>query len=444
MLFRIILWLSLAWLPLLMFLMHRNETRFKKNIVVEVTLPYQARTDAEVLRILDQFVRQSRWINLLIFLLSIPLIFIEKISLLTSAWMTWVLVAITLPMIPYVRTNLALKRLKISRGWKKTRDQVQHVKLTDLPSIRWISPWIFILAIVLSFLPLLWDIEMFPLYLVFGISTIAFWFGYRHLYRNKSEMIDENTKLTRVLTQVRRRNWGQVWLISAFGFAALSVLISLFRYNTILQVALTIFVMFLMTVLAIRAEFKTRRVQEKLTVDSGKDWYIDDDDHWIGGIVYYNPNAKRLMINARVGINSTFNLARTSGKILAGILMLLLLSMPFTGVILNAFEKQPLSFELTESALIAHRGSNQEMIELSEISDIKLLTELPERMTRKWGTAMDQLLSGLYSIQGIGSAKLSLDPTVPPFLLVSMKGGSLYLVGSRQPGEAEAIFNQLK
>ena len=200
MLFRLILWLSLCWLSILMYFLLRNETKFKKNIVVEVTLPFEARTDANVMRLLERFKQQILWINLVLFLVTIPFLFIDRISLLMTAWMTWLLFVVLLPMVPYVRTNMALKRMKLERGWKKTRKPIQYVDLAALPPAKWISHWVFILAIVISFMPLLWDREMIFLYLVFGFSTIFFWLGYRYLYRNKSEMVDQNVNLTRVLT----------------------------------------------------------------------------------------------------------------------------------------------------------------------------------------------------------------------------------------------------
>jgi uncharacterized membrane protein len=444
MLTRLILWFSLSWIPVLMFFMLRSETRFKKNIVVEVTLPFQARTDTEVLGLLGRFTRRILWLNLILFLITILFLFIEKMSLLMTAWMTWTFFVILLPVVPYVRTNLALKRIKVERGWKNTQDQVQYVDLSVLPSIKWMSHRVFIPAIVISFLPLLWDKEIFQPCFVFGFLIVFFWFCYRCLYRNKSEMVDRNVELTRVLTQVRRHNWGIVWLISSYGVAALSLIFSLFKYHPVIQLVLTLLIVFVVTISVIRVEFKTRQVQARLTVNCGKEWYVDDDDYWPGGVVYYNPNDSRLLVNSRVGTNSTVNLAKTSGKIIAGLIILLLLAMPFTGLFLKQIEVQPLNLALTEYNLVAHRGNRNEALALSDIAEIKLLPELPDNMNRNWGTAMDSLLSGCYSIQNVGRVEVSLDPNVPPFLLVRLKDDSHYLIGSRQTGEAEAVYRQLE
>jgi hypothetical protein len=441
--FRLILWFSLAWLPILMFFYLRNETKFKKNIVVEVTLPYEARTDRDVKFILQRFKRTNLWINLFMFLVTIPFLFIKNTSLTLTAWMTWLLFALIVPVIPYVRTNVALKRLKVERGWKRDDNERRYVDLSAFPSPKWTSPWVFIPAIILTFSPILWDLGLWPLYLTLGLSTVLFYFSYRYLYRDKSEMVDRNITLTRVLTQVRRHNWGTVWLVSAYSFAALSLIFALVKYRPIVQIITISIVTLVVIVLILRVEFKVRGVQEKLTAESGKDWYVDDDDYWPGGIFYYNPNDNRLLINTRVGINSTINLAKTSGKMIAVLIALILLLMPLTGLFVNLWEKQPLSLELTENTLIAHRGSKKEILNLSEISKIQLLDELPEHMTRNWGTASDQLMSGRYTASGLGSIQLSLDPKAAPFLLIELNDGSRYLFGSRQPGEAEAIFHNL-
>lgn len=439
----LVLWLSLSWLPFLMFFMLRNETKFKKNIVIGVTLPFEARTDKDVLAVLNSFKRKNLWINLFSFLITISFLFIEGTSLLITVWLTWVLPAIIIPQISYVRTNATLKRLKLERGWKKNQNQQQYVNLSSMDSPKWMSPKMFIPAVILSFLPILWDRESALLYLVFGIFTILFYFCYRFLYRNKSEMVDQNIQLTRVLTQVRRYNWGIVWLISAYGFAALGLIFFVFKYHFVIQFIAFILVIILIIVFSIRVEFKTRSVQEKLTAESGKGWYVDDDDYWPGGIFYHNSNDKRLLINSRVGLNSTINLARTSGKILAMLLVLTLLAMPFTGLYANLLEKQPLSVELNETVLIAHRGNKEVLLERSDISDIELLDELPEKMIKNIGTGLEKLMYGSFSAQGIGQIRLCLDPQVPPFLLVELEDGSHYLLGSRQPGEIEEIYNQI-
>ena len=51
----LILWISVIWIIPLFYFMLRNETKFKKNIVLGVTFPYTARDDADVQELLAKF-----------------------------------------------------------------------------------------------------------------------------------------------------------------------------------------------------------------------------------------------------------------------------------------------------------------------------------------------------------------------------------------------------
>lgn len=48
MIVRMILWLCVIWVPAMEYIFMANETKFKKNITIGVTLPHEGRTDPEV------------------------------------------------------------------------------------------------------------------------------------------------------------------------------------------------------------------------------------------------------------------------------------------------------------------------------------------------------------------------------------------------------------
>ena len=102
-------------------------------------------------------------------------------------------------------------------------------------------------------------------------------------------------------------------------------------------VALTI----VFTAAAIWQEFRLRAIQSRLTSGSGQTFYVDEDDKWIWGMFYYNPNDTNLMVNARVGINTTVNMARKPGKFIMGFSALMLLLMPLFGVWILVEEQMP-------------------------------------------------------------------------------------------------------
>ena len=51
----------------------------------------------------------------------------------------------------------------------------------------------------------------------------------------------------------------------------------------------------------------------------------DDDDNWILGMFYYNPNDTRLNVEKRFGYGGTVNIAHPAGKVIMIIIALLLI-----------------------------------------------------------------------------------------------------------------------
>ncbi|MBQ3010828.1 MAG: hypothetical protein IJD81_06515, partial [Oscillospiraceae bacterium] len=98
------LWLSLIWLPILLYVMLRNETKFKKNIAVGVTLPFEGRRHPDVLARLERFKKEELMICIALVLLGIPPIFIS-FTLSFTIWFIWMTACMIVPYIPYVLCN---------------------------------------------------------------------------------------------------------------------------------------------------------------------------------------------------------------------------------------------------------------------------------------------------------------------------------------------------
>jgi len=123
-------------------------------------------------------------------------------------------------------------------------------------------------------------------------------------------MVDEDTDLTIALSRIRKYNWGKMWIICSYAMTAYAVSMCFLQQMPVLSMALILIITVVLCFYAFKIEFKTRHLQEKLTKDSGHEWYADEDDHWIWGLFYYNKDDSRLIINNRIGVNSTINLAK--------------------------------------------------------------------------------------------------------------------------------------
>lgn len=444
MIWRIILWGSLIWLPYLMYRVLGGEAKFTKNIAVGVTMPFEGREDAEVCQRLAKFKKELGIVCAVLTAAVVPCIFIRSVSLSMTLYLTWADVCIVLPYIPYLRCNRDLKRIKRSRGWAAERGDTRTVDLKAVQEPRGISAWCFVPAIALALLPLAFERGMWAIYAANAVGAAVCLACFRWAFRRRAELVDADTDLTNTLTRIRRRSWERIWLAAAYGLAFVSFAVWLSDGAPVRSVLGILLASAIVVIAVLRIELRTRNLQARLTESSGRDWYADEDDKWLGGVAYYDPHDTRTVVNCRVGSSTTVNLARPSGRVLAGMAALILLAMPFTGALIDAVTNRPTSLELTDTELVAYCGDKSAYrIERADIESAELLDELPEHLVRRVGTGAENLLKGDFSAAKYGRLKLCLDPNCPPFLLVECAGGEVYLIGSRTEGETEVIFGEI-
>lgn len=430
---------TLPVLPIEYFVM-RDEVKFKKNIVVGVTLPYEARSNPDVTKRLEQYKQDLKRVFLLLLAVAIPCALIPTIGAAMLLWGMWLLLVIVLPNIPYARCNRDLKEIKHANGWSKQSRDVVWVDTAAIAKDKWFSPWLFAPAVLLCLMPAVWDRDLIAVYILDALCALGCWVGYRYLYRNRAEVVDANQDLSQVLSHIRRRNWGKVWLYCAYFLALINLSMWLMIRQVVFGLVLILLLSVLLIYAAIRIEFLTRRVQEKLTAESGKAWYADEDDKWIWGLVYYNPNDTRAIINNRIGINSTVNLAQPAGKLLAGLVALILLSLPFMGFLFDEIGSKPLDLQVSDTVIMASYGSSCYEIMLDDIAEVELLDALPEDLRRVSGIGAETLLKGKFRSPEFGNLALCLDPQCPPFLLIKTTDGRQFLFGTRESSIVGHIF----
>ena len=434
-------------LPLIYFMM-RNLYKPKKNIILGVTLPFEARQEEAVLKICRDYRRHLTATCIILTLLSLGAFFFKYSSVVMTYLFTWLLAAIIAPFLSYTVFHRRLKRLKIQQGWlsgaagKMMLDTKVSVKA---PGKR--SAWFFAPPVVLCLIPLLegyirksgW--EMGLLYGINALLAVSCYLFYLILYRQKAEIIDHDTNLSMALTQVRRYNWGIAWIALSWATAFFSLGLWLFMRNNAAMLITTALYTAIVLFVFINAEFATRKAQEKLSEHSGKDIYVDDDIYWLLGMFYYNSHDKHIMINARVGINTTINLAHPPGKAVMALALLVLLAMPFFGLWMMQEELTPPQIVITESAIEALHTSTLYSINLGDVQSAELWETLPPAM-KVGGTGLNTLLKGKFQVQGAGLCSLSLDPKTAPFILIRT-ADKTYIFGSREALQTREAYRLL-
>ena len=444
MIMRLILWLSVLWIAPLVSGVLVNDAKFKKNLAVGVTIPPAFQSDPDVAVRLARFRRQEWTVCIALVLAAVPCVFVRAFGLNMTLWSVWLLLVCVLPYVPYARCNLALKRLKVEHGWRgEAAPRTETVDLAAVPSYRWLSPWLFALPLVFSLLPLLWSLEDWIVLLTDAACVVLFWVCYRFCYRKKSERVDENAELAKVLSQVRLHRWGRLWLVSAWVMAALNLVFSLAAPDSTFALCALGALMLFHIAYLLYNEFRLRALQAKLTAGAATGALVDEDDRWIFGQFYYNPDDRHLIVNARTGINTTVNLARPAGRAFLGFAALCLLGMLAVGPWMTSLDTRPVTLTATETELVSTYGGKETCIPLTEITEVTLLDDLPEHLTRSNGTSMEHVMYGRYVARGYGGLNLCLDPTQPPFLLVQTEGRT-YLLASRDPEQTWAAYHALQ
>ena len=166
---------------------------------------------------------------------------------------------------------------------------------------------------------------------------------------------------------------------------------------------------------------------------------MDEDDYWIWGQFYYNPHDKKSFVNERVGMGMSMNFATPAGKAMAAFTIVVLLALlPLSGWLMaEELTSVDLSYS-EEQVIVRHVGTTYE-VPLDEVVHAELLDTLPPS-SRIWGTGMENLLKGSFSVKGYGTATFCLDPHDPPFLVLKTAETTYFFSGN----DVEAIFDIVK
>jgi uncharacterized membrane protein len=439
-------------IPVIVFFVLRNETKPKKNLILGVTLPHDKREDPAVTAVIKRFLALEDVVLAILVLLLLPQLLFRYDSVVMTWVMVWLILAIFLPFLPYAAGNKKLRELKRINGWfgASTGVMLVDTKIAVVPR-KPLSAWVCIPAFLLTLAPIVHAVaalrgrdEFWPMlcvYLSMSLLVASSFFLNRIINRQRAEVVDGNTPLSAALTQIRRYNWNKAWIWIVWLTSLFDLALWLLRDSAVVVVLLAVAYAAVLLVAILRAEFKTRRLQQKLTKESGGDIYTDDDEQWLLGMFYYNKNDSHAMVNKRIGIGATINLAKAPGKILMIFTALMLLSMPFIGVMIMRAEFTPISLITDGGRIVAAHTGAVYTLDVDSVTSAFLLEKLPGG-TRTNGTAMKTVLKGSFRYEGLGDCRLCLDPRMPPFLVIEA-GGRTYILGSSDVTETTGIYEIL-
>lgn len=406
------------------FITLNNLSKHQKGLILGVTLPPEADALPEVQSIVRKFRRQLGLLCLACAVLCIPLMFVQETSLFLTLWMFWFMVGLALPYLPFVRANAQLKALKRAQGWQNAPVRVVDSSASAFALPKPIGLWTLLLPLLLSLAPIALPGLPRGIALACGIdaaSLFLLWVLGRTTFRRREDMVTADSACNQTLLRIRRLYWDRYWRLSLWALAALNGLLA-FGYRSgaaIVGGALGFSTLLLTATLWM--ELSVRRAQAALTIDTPI--VADEDDAWLGGLLYYDPTDKRFMVSKRIGLGTTVNLGTLAGKIYYAFVGLILVSVLAIGPVFGIVDSIPTHLEVVGNApvaLVASHGNSQKYsLPANTITDIELLDTLPDA-ARTWGTGMDHYLQGDFYVANEGPAQFCLDPTQKLFLRVEV------------------------
>lgn len=171
---------------------------------------------------------------------------------------------------------------------------------------------------------------------------------------------------------------------------------------------------------------------------------VDDDEYWKTGY-YYNPDDKHILIENRMQSgNYTFNYAKKGAWIFTGItctitagciILVFICMLP----LINIQEK----ITLTNNNLTISAGGYTSKIDVNDITELKLLDELPDdSFLRTNGASTDSYDIGRYEGRTLGKCSLYVFDGYAPILMIK-SDDTLVFVNSKEDGEIEGLYEEL-
>ena len=247
--------------------------------------------------------------------------------------------------------------------------------------------------------------------------------------------------------RAKKNRWKNFWLISCWLNTALILFLEILtlsaRHMGICSIAGMIVYTLLLLLLCIFCMIKLKKIDRSYAQKRNLTSDENDDRNWIGGILYYNPSDPHTMVEQRVGIGTTVNMATSLGKGLTIFSAIMMLSCPLLCIWLIQEEFTPIDLVIQNHTLCAQHLKTDYQIPLSEIKDPTLLTasDLPD-WTRTNGTSMDTLEKGTFTISGGEDVNVFLNPENDAFIQFSANGKTYYM-GGVDDTQTKGIYEEL-
>ena len=262
-------------------------------------------------------------------------------------------------------------------------------------------------------------------------------------YRN--EVISENSDINTNYNRAKKRVFANymiqmTWIDNLFALAA----IFFFCFSRAELLSLILVGVYLLVIMGATALLVKNNMELNKKYVKGEAKLVeDDDDYWLLGMFYYNPNDKRLNVEKRVGVGGTINMAHPAGKIISGILGLVIIGSVLALIYAGMLGATPIQVRYENDTVICHQLRDEYRIPRSEIvsaecGDFSELTAI-----RVAGTGMENVAKGTFTVNGENGCKLFLNPQAGRYIKIVTANQTYYISDNTAAG-TDALYERLK
>ena len=402
--------------------------------------------------------RQACIILAVVFVLAILLLFLTKM---VTAWAALLFLTVFTIEIPYVLGNREMKELKRRLGLGGEAG-VSYVDLNSAGAVHALNPNRLLIPMLVGLvcvvLAVLMDLEVIlpgkvPAAGLFVLtsSTAMFWlvgviiFVLARIADNlKNEVISADSTINANYNRAKKKNaadlltaftWGNtVFLAStvflfAFWYTGVGIVIVTAAYMIVVFVAIALFVR--------KSKMIEARYEKEMKLLS------DDDDHWIFGLFYCNPADSRMSVERRAGVGMDINLGHPVGKVVGGLLGLILIGVLVLTVWMGVVERTPLTIKAENGTVICHHMKDEYVIDTADIVSAELGENVKDlSLVRNYGYGTITVQKGNFTVDGKSGCTVFLSLETGNYIKIVTDEVTYYINGASEE-ETEAVYNMI-
>lgn len=474
MLFRIIMISCIFITFIAIYATLRSANKPKKNMFMAVTLPYDVLESDFIKEVQKEYKAMCNKVYLLMLLTAIPCIFPFWIFKNTTVYifylMVWCMGFAYYGIIPFKLMNRKVKAEKAKNGWFVGEKKVVYcdTKTTLLKNSMPISNKYFLIPILIGIIPLILSIKNFSseniaflIVAILNLGLIILLFYMDKVFnKNKLKTYSTDSEINFILNKTEKQMFSIYFLINAIveSLIVLVFYLALFEYIDLKFLnVIVVSTLLLSSIVALGFIYIKKKIndldEELSSKNKDSEIIVDDDDYWIDGIYYYNPNDSSKMVSSRFGYSMTYNLATKHGYfmgkkldkiVLIGTLILILVLMGPSEI-----SNSSISFSNDSPNISISSFPYSYELDYKDIESIKLTNEPISFKIRTNGMATDTKCIGNFKSDKYGKCRVYLyfkdEDDTPTYIVAKLKNSKFdYLIyNTKDEKNTKEIYSKL-